>query len=92
MRTMLLLIVLLATLALAAGAQAMSSANYKIEWLMAFLGSGGEASSTNYRAQFTVGQMAVGCSEGSNLRVCWGFWPGGEMPMPNIYLPVIMRQ
>ncbi len=42
---------LLATLALAAGAQAMSSASYQIEWLMAFVGSGGEASSTSCRAQ-----------------------------------------
>jgi len=92
MRTVLLIIVLLAALVLAGGAQAMSSASYKIEWLMASVGSGGAASSTHYRAHFTVGQMAVGCATGSTIRGCWGFWPGGEMPTPNIYLPVIMRQ
>ncbi|PWH16737.1 MAG: hypothetical protein DDG58_09150 [Ardenticatenia bacterium] len=92
MRSALFVLVLIATLALAAGAQAMSSTHYKIEWLMAFVGSGGQASSTHYRAQFTVGQMAVGCGTGSTIRGCWGFWPGGEMPTPNIYLPVIMRE
>lgn len=92
MRTAFLLIILIATLALAAGAQAMSSASYKIEWLVTYLGSGGEASSASYRAQFTVGQMAVGCAASSSLHGCWGFWPGGEMPWSNSYLPVIMRQ
>jgi len=92
MRTVLLIMVLLAALVLAGGAQAMSSTHYKIEWLMASVGSGGAANSTHYRAQFTVGQMAVGCATGSTIRGCWGFWPGGEMPTPNVYLPVIMRQ
>jgi hypothetical protein len=92
MRSALFILVLIATLALAAGAQAMSSSNYKIEWLMASVGSGGTAESTHYRAQFTVGQMAVGCATSSSLRGCWGFWPGGEMPGLNSYLPIIMRQ
>ncbi|MCS7261575.1 MAG: hypothetical protein NZ765_12505 [Anaerolineae bacterium] len=91
MRSALCSRVLLATPTLTAGAQAMSAANYGLEWLIASRGSG-EARSPRYRAQFTVGQMAVGCASSRILRGCGGVWAGGEAPSFRLYLPGIVRQ
>ena len=93
MRREIMLVTVLAALLLVGGARAMESTHYKLDWLMASVGSGGEAASSNFRAQFTVGQVAIGRGESSTYAGQWGYWPGGGQPMEphGLYLPVVMR-
>jgi hypothetical protein len=82
---------LLVLLLLASSVQAMSSANYKLEWFTPLTGAGGgPASSTHYAVNLTIGQTAVGRSESTNYHVGLGYW-AGLLRGGWIYVPLAMR-
>ena len=75
MKRKILILVLLLTLLLVNAAQAMSSTNYRIDWLVPLTnGSGGAADSANYAVSYTVGQAAIGHSDSTNYDLSLGFW------------------
>lgn len=92
----LLLPVLLILLLLSAGAAlAMESTNYRMDWYTPLTtGGGGISTSTGYRADFTVGQVAVIQASSTNYQAGLGFWqpishrtlvpliPHNEPPLP----------
>jgi hypothetical protein len=83
---------LLVLLLLASSVQAMSSANYKLEWFTPLTGAGGgPASSTHYAVNLTIGQTAVGRAASAHYRAGLGYWEGlftGSWT----YLPLTMRE
>jgi len=83
---------LLVLLLLASSVQAMSSANYKLEWFTPLTtGGGGPASSTHYAVNLTIGQTAVGRATSVHYRAGLGYWEGLFTGSWN-YLPLTMRQ
>jgi hypothetical protein len=86
------LLVLALLLALASDAFAMTSTNYRMDWFVPLVGGGsGASSSTNYKANFTVGQTANGASSSPNYAVGLGFWYGADVCLSCLYLPLIQR-
>jgi hypothetical protein len=72
-RAILLTLVLL--LLLTQVAVAMSSTNYRLDWLLPLTGGGGgQASSDNYSVYYTVGQTVVNDSYSASYAVHMGFW------------------
>lgn len=83
--------VLLACLFLIGGAYAMSSPNYALDWYTPMNSSGGgECASTNYTAEFTVGQTAVGRTGSPGHRAHFGYWVD-EVTRWMLQLPLLMR-
>ena len=75
MKRKLLLLTLLLALLLVHSAEAMSSTNYRLDWLVPLTGGGGgTAYSTNYTASFTVGQTVMGNSDSAQFNLDLGFW------------------
>jgi hypothetical protein len=82
--------VILMLLILAGSALAMSSANYRLDWYVNMSGAGGGAAdSTNYDANFTVGQVVVDRSSSAHYATGLGYWEG--VPFRDIYFPVVQR-
>lgn len=74
-----------------ASADAMSSANYQLNWFTPLSGSGGgPASSSSYTANVTIGQTGTGLSSSTNYAVKEGYWAGTDNPYHS-FLPVIKR-
>ncbi len=68
-----LIAILVVFLLLTGSVLAMSSTNYRLNWFTPLTGGGGgAASSTNYAANFTVGQSAIGASTGATYNACLG--------------------
>ncbi len=88
-----ILIVLLLLLILVSGVAAMSSANYRLDWFVPAVGTGGSAESGSYAIGFTVGQSASQPAAGSNYQLGLGFWSGITEVIAGlkVYLPVIVR-
>lgn len=84
---------LAAGLLLVIGVQAMSSANYRIDWFTPLTsGGGGPASSAHYAANLTIGQTVVGQADSANYQAGLGYWYGMEPGTGwHVYLPVIVR-
>ena len=57
------------------GAEA-DSTNYSLEWVTTAGNGGGDAASTNYTVVLTVGQVAIGETDGASYDVKIGFWYG----------------
>jgi len=90
-RPVFLLALIVLLLLLSNAVSAMKSTNYHLDWFTPLTGGGGRAaSSTNYAANFTVGQSVVGVSSGTNHEVCLGYWCSGAMQY-RIYLPLVLR-
>ncbi len=71
---------------------AMESTNYRLDWFTPLTGSGGPASSTNYAANFTVGQAVIGAPGSANYSAGLGYWYGiTQATQHYIYLPTILR-
>ena len=86
-----LLLCLLILLLLAGDAGAMSSSNFKLDWLVPMTGGGGgPAGSPNYAANFTIGQTVVGASSSENYKVSLGYWPGATH-QNIVFLPMVSR-
>jgi hypothetical protein len=72
-----ILFTLLLLLLLAHGAQAMSSTNFALDWFTPLTSNGGGPShSTNYAANFTIGQTVIGASSSTNYSMSLGYWYG----------------
>lgn len=70
---------------------AMSSTNFKLDWFVLLNSSGGgEASSTTYKINCTIGQMATGTSASATYRIGLGYWAG--LTISPVYLPIILKQ
>ncbi|HRQ39943.1 MAG TPA: hypothetical protein PLD25_18700 [Chloroflexota bacterium] len=85
---------LAAGLLLVIGVQAMSSANYQLNWFTPLTGSGGPANSAEYAADLTIGQSVIGQADSANYQAGLGYWVGierGAGADRHIYLPVIIR-
>jgi hypothetical protein len=75
----------------AAGAWAMSSQNYRVDWLVPLSGSGGGRSgSASYALNFTIGQSAAGRSTSTGYKAVLGYWYGAGNPFL-IFLPILLR-
>ena len=86
MKRFVLLLAAVVVLWLAAQASAMSSTNYQLDWFTPLTTSGGgPVSSTNYAANFSVGQTAVSSSASSNYATALGYWPAFEASVAASY-------
>jgi len=73
-----------------ASANAMSSANYQLNWFTPLSGSGGPASSSSYRANITIGQTGTGLSSSTHYVAKIGYWAGTDNPY-GVFLPLIKK-
>jgi hypothetical protein len=86
-----LLLVVVVLLLLAGHALAMSSANYKIDWMVPLTGGGGgEANSANYKVNLTVGQTVIGSASSANYGACLGYWCGTSVQY-QLFLPLTLK-
>jgi hypothetical protein len=86
-----ILFTLLLLLLLAHGVQAMSSANFALDWFTPLTSSGGgPSSSTNYAANFTIGQTVIGPASSTNYGTGLGYWYGVFQQF-RIRLPLIIK-
>jgi hypothetical protein len=69
---------------------AVSSPNYRLDWLGPLTGGGGPMSSANYQVNLTVGQSLAGASGSANYRLDLSGWPFSLPGLP-LYLPLIRR-
>jgi hypothetical protein len=70
-----ILLALVLALLLTSAVQAMSSANYRLDWLIPLTsGGGGEAASEHYVANYSVGQTVIGDSSSASYTAKTGFW------------------
>jgi hypothetical protein len=91
MRRGICILVLVICLLLVGNALAMSSDNFGLDWFTPLTGGGGgEASSTNYAVNLTIGQTASGTSSSASYGSCLGYWCGATTEH-RIYLPVMSR-
>ena len=75
----------------ASNIQAMSSTNYRMDWVMPLTGGGGgPMSSTNYQVNMTIGQKVVGPVSSDHFRVGLGYWYGTLLGGP-VYMPLIVK-
>jgi hypothetical protein len=88
MKMKIVLVSVLAALLLTSSALAMSAA-YRLDWLVPLTGGGGPANSTNYKANITVGQTAIGASSSTNYKAGLGYWYG--IPAYHFYLPLVLK-
>lgn len=85
---------LAAGLLLVIGVQAMSSANYQLNWFTPLTGGGGPANSAEYAADLTIGQSVIGQADSANYQAGLGYWYGVEPTAGMerfVYLPVVIR-
>jgi hypothetical protein len=89
-RWFVLVLLLLCLSTLAAPAQAMQSADYKLEWFTPLTGSGAYMTCADNRLHLTVGQAVIGAASSATVNDCLGFWcgAGGDY---YIMLPLITR-
>jgi len=91
-RLLLLLLVLLLVLVLTNPAFAMSSANFRLDWLTPGTSGGGgvTAGSTNYAVTLTVGQTAMVSTTSASYSTGLGYWHGLLGPS-RLHMPLILR-
>jgi hypothetical protein len=68
----------------------MASDNYRLDWYVVLTGGGGPTGSTNYAANFTIGQTASSLASSANYEAGLGYrygTAGGH----KIHLPLVMR-
>jgi hypothetical protein len=85
-----LVLALVMVLVLATGALAMSSSNYRINWMVPLSGGGGAGSSANYAVKLTLGQTVVQSGTSAGYQATLGFWSISAQQSP-VFLPVIKR-
>ena len=86
-----ILFTLLLILLLAHGVQAMSSTNFALDWFTPLTSSGGGPfTSTNYAANYTIGQTAIGASSSPNYSTGLGYWYG-LFQQYRIRLPLVRK-
>jgi len=85
-----LTLVILLSIFLVIGVQAMSSANYQINWLVPLSGGGGQGSSAEYSANITIGQSVIGRSNSPNYAASLGYWVESP-PSWTLFLPIATK-
>ena len=86
-----ILITLLLLLLFVHGVQAMSSANFALDWFTPLTsGGGGPSTSANYAANVTVGQTVIGASSSPNFGIGMGYWYGLFQQF-RVRLPLVQR-
>lgn len=91
MKTKAIYLTLVLLLLLAQAAQAMSSENYALDWMIPLTSGGGaHASSSHYRIDYSVGQTTVGQANSANFATRLGFWQRFAQYM-HLWLPSIFR-
>ena len=91
MRRLTILLLLTTLLLLIFGnAGAMSSDNYRLDWLAPLTGGGGPAGSANYAVNLTVGQTVIGAASSASYASGLGYWYGA-VAQHRIYLPLLER-
>jgi hypothetical protein len=92
MKRIMILLLLVAMLMMAGTSLAMSSTNYWLDWFTPMTGGGGgPASSTNYAANFTVGQTVVGASTSEHYGSGLGYWYGLLSDIFHNFLALVMK-
>jgi hypothetical protein len=86
-----LILALAVCLALVGSALAMSSANYRIDWLIPLTGGGGRGSSAHYSTHLSFGQTAVGLSTSPGYQAGMGYWRGIAAGPWELFLPLTIR-
>ncbi len=86
-----ILFTLLVVLLLVHGVQAMSSANFALDWFTPLTsGGGGPSNSANYAANVTIGQTVIGASSSTNYGAELGYWVGFETQY-QVRLPLVIK-
>jgi hypothetical protein len=86
-----ILFTLLLILLLVHGVQAMSSANFALDWFTPLTSNGGGPStSAHYAANFTIGQTVIGASTSTHYSSGLGYWYGVFQQF-RIRLPIIVK-
>jgi hypothetical protein len=88
MRRKFILLILIACLLVANTALAMSSLNYRIDWMVPLSGGGSHASSTQYAVDLTIGQTASGAAQSTSYQGGFGFWYGIRETIWRLFLPL----
>ena len=85
--TLLILIILLLWVG---SALAMSSEHYRLDWFTPMTGGGGgPVSSTNYAADFSIGQTVIGPSSSEHYGSGLGYWYGLLSTISRAFLPLV---
>ena len=91
MKRLTILLMLLTIMLVATNVSAMSSAAYRLDWFTPLTGGGGgQASSTHYVLNYTVGQTASNVSSSANYQASLGYW-SGTTAQGRVYLPMVLR-
>ena len=89
-RNLMTVLVALAPLLVVSIALAQTSTNFDQSWHV-LSGAGAPASSTNFAADGSLGQLAIGTAEDSNYRVESGYWYRPITTRYRCWLPIIYR-
>jgi hypothetical protein len=91
MRRMMIVLTLLTVFLMLSSisAMAMTSTHYGLTWFTPVSSGGGPVSSAHYRANFTVGQTAIGTTDSTNYDLGLGFWYG--VNWLHLFLPLIFK-
>lgn len=89
MKRISILFVMIAALALAYEAGAMSSTHYQFNWYVPLTGGGGVASSSHYAVNMTLGQSVVGHGASAHYSAGLGYWYG--IGQARVYMPLVNR-
>jgi hypothetical protein len=82
-------LLLAAVLLLASGVQAVSSGNYRLDWVVPLSGGGGAAASDGVALNATIGQSFIGgASASENHQAVLGFWGRVVQRLP-VFLPAV---
>ncbi|MCA9959493.1 MAG: hypothetical protein KC443_10695 [Anaerolineales bacterium] len=91
MRKYALFLTLIILLLLSGTLLAMSSDNFRLDWFTPLTtAGGGSTASTNYEANFTIGQTVIGRTSSTNYRAGLGYWGNPSLAgYYSLYLPII---
>jgi len=88
---LLLLLAAVPTLAQSGGGYQVARSGYDLTWSTVDGGGGTFSTGEGYSLGGTAGQPDAGLLSGGAYTLAGGFWPGGEVAMYRIYLPLVMR-
>ena len=90
MKTKMIGWILLLTLLVASGTVlAGAVAPMRLDWYVLTGNGGGQATSSHYKLDFTVGQTVVGAASSTHYGLGLGYWAG--IVTLKLYLPVLLR-
>jgi len=90
MRRKRIVLILIACLLLTNSVMAMSSPNYRIDWMALLSAGGGRSSSTNYVMDLTIGQTPTGAAQSSSYQTELGFWYGFRKTIWELFMPITL--